>query len=377
MARRVREGRARWPRGAGAVRRAPGARGGRLLFALSLLVGLPLLALCALTLVGPPSFETSVFAGATLVAVVGGFMSPRRKGGAYAALIGFVVMVGVIVYRLFEAAEGASVSATTGPSGARGRLVDRLLPERDVAIGGSALLMAIGAMPEDQPGLLDALRGGYSRMRRAEGPVPSPVLGTFLFGQASHDYALLSVVPPLRTEPAAGAVVFLHGSMGNVTLLCWEVAQAANPLGLDVVCPSAGPEAAWAGPDGAATVKSTVRALRDGGAPRIILAGLSAGAIGVSRVAASLDVDGVILISGASEHARPAALPTLVLIGALDRMTPPGPARAYAQAVGSRAEYHEHPQAGHWLILSDNDWTQAHLRRWLAERTADPPGVTR
>ena len=61
-------------------------------------------------------------------------------------------------------------------------------------------------------------------------------------------------------------------------------------------------------------------------------------------------------------------MPTLVLQGRRDRMTPRGPAAAYARAVGERAEYHEHPEAGHWLILSHHEWTGGHLRRWLSER---------
>lgn len=353
------------------------SRGGCLLFVLSLAVGVPLLALAGLTLPGPPSSETMVATLALLAIVIGGMIAPWRKPGAYAAQLGFLVLFGVIAFRLFTAGSGESVRASTGPGGTAGRVIDRLLPERDVAIGGSGLLLALGKMPADRPGLVDALRDGYDRMRQAEGPVPSAILGTFVFGQHPDDHTLLRVSPPTRFNPPEAVVVFLHGFIGNVTLLCWQVAQAAIPVGLDVVCPSTGYEADWAGPDGVATVQATLRELRVQGVQRIYLAGLSAGAIGVSRIAASLEVEGVILISGASARARPAPVPTLVLQGALDRMTPPGPARAYARALGSQAEYREQEEAGHWMILSHHEWTAGHIRRWLSERegqggVADP-----
>ncbi|HEY8428412.1 MAG TPA: hypothetical protein VIL20_08565, partial [Sandaracinaceae bacterium] len=335
---------------------------GCLWFVLGLAIGVPLLALCGLTMLGPPTIETCVFTLAVLLGVVAGVASPWRRTRPL-GLAALALATAVVLYRWFAAAEGATVHAMTGPHGGKSRGLDRIVPERDVAIGGTVLLLATGRMPEDEPGLLDALRDGYSRMRRAEGPVPSPVVGTFLLGQRPDEHALLRVAPP-RYEPPDAVVVFLHGFIGNVTLLCWQVAQAANPVGLDVVCPSMHWEAEWASPDGRETVERTIAALRESGTRRIYLAGLSAGAIGASLLAPELDVDGVILISGASSQARAPGEPALVLQGARDRMTPAEPARRYARLAG--AEYREHPEAGHWLVLSHHEWVVEHIRRWLA-----------
>lgn len=336
--------------------------GGCLLFVLALVLGVPLLALCGLTLFGPPSIETGVFTFAVLLGVVASLAAPWRR--TRPVVVGAIVLaLAVVIYRYYAAAEGTSVHAMTGPHGGESRAIDRIVPERDVAIGGSALLLATDRMPHDSPGLLDALRDGYSRMRRAEGPVPSAVVGTFLFGQSPDDHTLLRVAPP-RYEPPEGVVVFLHGFIGSVTLLCWQVAQAANPVGIDVVCPATSWEAEWASDEGRQTVERTIETLRGQGVRRIYLAGLSAGAIGASRLARDLDVDGVILISGASSMGRASGKPTLVLQGAQDRMTPPRFARAYARL--SRAQYEEHPDAGHWLALSHHEWVMQHMRRWLA-----------
>lgn len=339
-------------------------RGGCLVFGLGLVIGVPILALAGLTLAGPPTIETGVFTLAVLLGVVAAIASPWRNTKP---LIGAAIAIAlaVIGYRYFSSASGKNVHEYTGPGGAAPRVIDRLVPERDVAIGGSVLLLATDRMPRDAPGLLDALRDGYSRMRLAEGPVPSPVVGTFLFGQSPDDHSVLRIAPP-RFEPPEAVVLFLHGSMGNVTLLCWQIAEAANPVGLDVVCPSTGWEARWAEPDGRMIVERTIGKLRTEGVRRIYLAGLSAGASGASMLAPTLDVNGVILISGASADARTPAKPVLVLQGANDRMMPPELSRGYAER--AQGEYLEQPDAGHWLVLSHHEWIVEHLRRWLAQQ---------
>ncbi|MFK7986986.1 MAG: alpha/beta fold hydrolase [Sandaracinaceae bacterium] len=351
-----------------------GNGGQRLLFAASLFVGVPLLAVSGLTVPGPPSPETIVFILGAFALVIGGLAAPWSKAGSYTAQLAFLVLFGAVMFRMFDAGAGTTVRNATGPGGTEARLIDRVLPERDVAIGGSSLLMAMGQMPGNQPGLLDALRDGYDRMRQAEGPVPSPLLGTFVFGQSPTSHSVIRIAPPRRFARPEAVVVFLHGFIGNITLPCWQVAQAVTPVGLDVVCPSTDWEAEWANAEGVQTIQATLRDLRAQGVRRIYLAGLSAGAIGISQVAASLEIEGVILISGASRRARPAQVPTLVLQGAADHMTPPPPARAYARAVGG--EYLEHPEASHWLVLSHAEWTAGHIRRWLSEQEhlgiADP-----
>lgn len=337
-----------WPRSARDVSVA------RIAFALGVLVGLPILALCALTLPGPPSPETAVFGVAALVCVVACLAAPWRNVRP-AIVASLAVALLVVAWRGFAAGEGTSVRGSS-------RFTDRFVPERDVAIGGTALLIATGQMPSDQPGLLDVLRDGYDRMREAEGPVPSAIVGTFVLGQDIDDHSVLRI----GTERSDGVVVFLHGFMGSLTLACWQVAQAANPEGLDVVCPATHWEARWAERRGRRTVERTIESLRRDGVRRIYLAGLSAGAIGASQLAPRLDVDGVILISGVSHRARPPRVPTLVLQGGRDRMTPPEPARAYSRH--PQVIYEERPDAGHWLILSHHAWATERMRGWLAAR---------
>ncbi len=353
------------PEGAG---NPPGPRGAsRWFFWLgSLVLGLPALAVCGLSLVGPPSAEAAVFSLAVLLAVVGGLTVPWRQDAWWGPRLGFLLALAVLGYRFVEAGRSNTLRTATGPAMSEGRWLDRLVPERDVALGGSSLLTFAGVIGE--PHLLDALRDGYDRMRRAEGRVPSSVISTFLFGQGPEDHTVHTASPGGDAAPRQATVVFLHGYIGNVSLICWQVAQAANPVGLDVVCPSMHFEADWAGPDGRTIVEATIERLRARGVRRIYLAGLSAGSIGASRLAPSLDIEGLVLISGVSPAARASRVPTIVLQGDRDTMTRPEPARRYARRGGRRVRYVAYEDASHWLILSHHEAVTEALRGWLAER---------
>ena len=333
----------------------------------------PVLSAGALSFVGPPSWETVVFWLGGLTILGAAIWSPwraSRVGDARWAIgIGALIMLAPVAYRLADAGQSTTITAYTGPGYGAGRWIDRVVPERDVAIGGSALLVAAGAMGPDDEGLLDALRSGYDRMRLAEGAVPSAVISTFVLGQSDVEHSVLRIVPTGQYEPPSAVVVFMHGFAGNVTVECWQVAQAANPVGLDIVCPSTDWRARWIEPSGRNTVETTIAELRAAGVDRVYLAGLSAGGIGASRMAASLEIDGLILISGVSARARPTRVPTLILQGGRDRGTPPAPARAYARALGPRrAQYVEVEDANHWLILSHHELVTQTIREWLAER---------
>jgi len=300
-------------------------------------------------MLGPPTAETELFALGIFAATIAAFLrEPMHRRRWLALGLGLATLV--VVGRLIAGGEGETVRNATPPTGA-GRVTDRLLPERDVALGGSRLLMVAGLMPDDVPGLLEHLSDGYDRMRDAEGSVPSPVLSTLVFGQTPEDHGVLRVSPTGEGDGKT-ALVFLHGFMGSTTLACWQVAQAASPVGIETVCPAMHWRARWDSPAGRAIARQTITELREAGAERVVLAGLSAGAIGASRIARDRDVDALILISGASRNPRPARIPTLVLQGARDQMTPPRFARAYATAAGPYATYIEYPTAGHWLILS-------------------------
>lgn len=310
---------------------------------------------CGLVVVGSPSWESTLFGVGWLGVAVGGLLSPRLEQLRW--LVGglLLVMLGLVVQRLVATGSGRTLQAPSN------RLTDRLIPERDIALGGSNLLIINGFMG-DEEGLVPALKDGYTRMRQDQGAVPSPVLSTLLFGQSARDHSVLVVAGEPQREHAA--VVFLHGSMGNVTLLCWQVSRAAAPLGIATTCPSAGTRAQWA-TEHVETVRTTIATARRRGARRVILAGLSAGGIAASVLAPDLDIDGLVLISGVAGAAQAAKVPTLVIQGGKDPRTPAAPARAYARRGGDKVTYFEHADAAHWLILSHHELVRSQLESWL------------
>lgn len=356
------------------------------------LLFVPLSALSLWALLGPPTGETMVFTVGILATTVGAFLSdqrPRRRG----LTVGLALCCTALAFRLVTADRGHTVTnisrnadtasnpgtdtasntatsrntaSNTNPNPTTlahaGRWLDRLVPERELAIGGSRLLLLLDRLPGDEPGLLQHLDDGYTRMRAAEGTVPSPVLGTFLLGQTPADHGVLRVAPAPPSKPAA--LVFLHGYIGSTTLSCWQVAQGARPLGVETVCPAMDWRARWDSPAGRAIARRTIADLRASGVEHITLAGLSAGAIGASRIGDDLDIDALILISGASRRPTPASVPTLVLQGAQDPMTPAPLARAFARRA-PRARYVELPDAGHWMVLSQHRRVTSETTRFL------------
>ncbi|MCU0677414.1 MAG: alpha/beta hydrolase [Myxococcota bacterium] len=172
-------------------------------------------------------------------------------------------------------------------------------------------------------------------------------------------------------------MVFLHGSMGNVTLECWQVAQAAAAHALPTFCPSTDASGRWDARRGRAILDETLTRLKRRGVRRVVIVGLSAGGIGLSRLAPRLhlpdgmSLEGLVQLSGTGAPAHPRRVPTLILQGGRDRMTPPAPARRHARALGARARYVEVPEAGHWLLLSHHERVHDELSRFFA-RTLHP-----
>jgi predicted esterase len=337
------------------------------LFACGIVFGVPLIVLSLVALTAPPSLMGALLALSLVAWSVGALTAPWRSLPQVCKLA-LGALVTLLAVRQLTAARGERLRETSEPAGGSARALDRIFPERDVALGGTRLLALAGAMPDDAPLLLRSLRNGYSRMNDAEGEAPSPVLGTFLRGQAATDYALLHVESSTSARPRT-AIVFLHGFIGNVALLCWQVAQAARSVDAVTVCPSTDWRARWTSRDSLAIVERTLGSLRSQGVERVYLAGLSAGAIGATRIAHRVDVDGVILLSGASSHVDAVKrVPTLVIQGGADPRTPPAPARAYARRLGALATYHEIPEADHWMILSHHDQVRRWIESWLVAR---------
>jgi pimeloyl-ACP methyl ester carboxylesterase len=220
--------------------------------------------------------------------------------------------------------------------------------EAPVALGGTALLVAAGRIRDpDAPGLEVAMRAAYDRMRADEDDPASPV-------QLRTAPVALDLLVYEPKTPARSAVLFLHGYGGRFALPCWQVARAVATAGFATACPSIGTEGDWWSNAGERLVRTTVEALRAAGYARIVLAGLSNGGIGASRLAARMKgtFAGLVLLSGADPAAAPPGVPVLVVHGHHDAMSSAASAHAYARAAGGK---YVDLDAGHFAMLRKAD----------------------
>ncbi|MCA9575783.1 MAG: hypothetical protein H6726_03595 [Sandaracinaceae bacterium] len=204
-------------------------------------------------------------------------------------------------------------------------------------------------------------------MRASAPPVPT----TLLDGQGPD--AFDAIVVRLRPEDAPAVplgIVFLHGFAGNFALQCLEVARSARAVGALTVCPSTTFDGRWAEPAGEATVRASIAYLRAEGAQRMVLAGISAGAIGASQLAPRLDatVDGMVLLSGVSSRAATPRVPTLLVQGDHDAMVRTARVRAWAHG-HPRVRYRELPGT-HFVLLEQRADVARELTVFLREVAA-------
>jgi predicted alpha/beta hydrolase family esterase len=285
----------------------------------------------------------------------------KRKRPRGITRAGFAVIALVAFVRCFTASSGATMAMPEGRSGASARIASRLLDESDVAVAGTRVLVASGMLRDDAAELPSAMRQAYADMRREEGDMPSPVLTTYLGMQSASGFDVL-VVEPRANASHDTAVIFLHGFAGNFDLPCWQIARAAQVL---TACPSTRWIGDWWTSDGQATLERTIDVVRARGAKHIVLAGLSNGGYGASRLAPRVHgkIAGLILISGAEPDAPSAGVPTLVIHGVHDNMAPVSDARGYAQKNGARFVG---LSAGHFAMLVRKEENDRAVRSFVA-----------
>jgi hypothetical protein len=333
------------------------------------LAAVPYALVVVLVMTGPPTWSAVAYLAGTgllLYALVTlrerdgrkvlGIWRPRGLARGAALSI-----VAVALIRGCTARSGETLSFSPEP-----RLVARVIDEQDVAVAGTRVLVAGGMLRDDAAELPSAMRAAYAKMHAEQGDAPSPVLATYLGLQSPSAFDLLIVEPPSRPIGAArGAVVFLHGFAGNFALPCWQLARAVAPLGVTTACPSTRWVGDWWSAAGEATLRRTLDALHARGISRVVLAGLSNGGYGASRLAPRMrgSFAGLILISGAARDAPAAGIPALVVHGRHDTMAGFGEATSYSARTGARLVALD---AGHFAMLVRSDENDAAVRTFVA-----------
>jgi len=305
---------------------------------------------------------------ATLLLAIGLISAPWRERRPWGpSRTGLVALVALFLIRFAGGGYSPHARLEVLPRGHETRVVDRLFEERDAAILGARLFTWTGtfAAPEF-PTLAPLLVTAYDDMELELGHRLGTTLPSTTFGHDTGDAFDTFIIEP-DGEPR-GTVIFLHGYAGNFVLYCWQIAVAARAANMRTLCPSTEFAGRWW------TVHSEriVRAALAYSARQddiVVLAGLSAGGFGASRLAPELHgtIDGLVLLSGTDPEAPDPLVPTLLVHGDHDGMMPIDEARTYRDAHPDRTTLHEMPGT-HFLLIEQRANVRAEITRFLFDR---------
>jgi predicted esterase len=332
---------------------------------IGVLLLLPALPLSFLSVTTPVSTVGFLYVIASAL-IVGGMASAsvRKTNFRGVTRLGALLLLGVALFRITTAKHGATISMER--AGHESPVIDRLLPERDVSITAARAVILAGILPgHDTQHLVGTLKKSFSRMDASEHAYPSPIVTTTLQLQKAGASDVIEIAAP--SPNSHSAVLFLHGYGGNFTLQCWAVAQASRKANAATFCPSTRLWGDWWRGDGPQIAKDTLEHLHARGFDKIVLAGLSNGGLGASRMAPQLrnQIVGLLLISGASPDAAAAGVPTIAFEGDSDTMMRPPIVKEYAENTG--ASYVELPGT-HFLLLEKLDVMTDKMGAWLTAR---------
>jgi hypothetical protein len=292
---------------------------------------------------------------------------PRRGLG----LVALLLLAILLVVRMVGAGEGM-IAMRTLPAGDSARWLARLVDEQDLAQVGARVLAARWQLPAaERERLVPAMHEAYLDMRRDDVFSPSPVLDTLLDRQTPSAFDALVIEPravPKPSVPMKFGVLFLHGYAGSFTLECWLLARAAREIGALTLCPATDFTGNWRGDAGERILRASLDYLHGRNVKRVFLAGLSNGAVGASallpRFASAFE--GLILISGAPASGGNGGLPTLVVHGEHDNVTPAAAARAFAERNHATFAGFD---GGHFVLLTRRSETRQTIVDWLMHQT--------
>ena len=309
------------------------------------------LALIALAIGASPSAWLWILALALLLA------KKRFKRAPWLAAALLIAPPAGRAYRLYAPGPIQLISL---PSGEAGHPLSVMVDERDGTLLVGALLFRSGRFNRREAAeFLPSLRQTYDEMPDL---YPTPAVATYLGLQSPERSDAVLIKPP---RPSKNAVVFLHGFAGNFTVYCWQFSRAARAINAATLCPSVGPAGDWWRAHGLRTTRAAISYLRRKGYTQIYLAGLSNGSVGAGDIASKVDVEGLILISGAPNKPPVPGLRTLMVHGTRDTMARVSAARRYARAPDvSLFELN----SGHFVFLDRAEAVREKIAAWLGFR---------
>lgn len=168
-----------------------------------------------------------------------------------------------------------------GACGGRAPFFAALVREDESANAGIELAAATGALfPGEHETIGPSTRAKYAALTGAPGPN-----ALLLTSSAEHVTSLVYLPPGDDKVPA---IVFLHGYGGLLTPYVSALLESPELARYAIIAPVYGPSGAWWRADGRAIVRKTLDTLPPRvDRRRVVLVGLSNGAVGASAIAAN------------------------------------------------------------------------------------------
>ena len=200
-----------------------------LLFLIGVILALPILVTMALSLGLPITLSGIGYLLGSALAAAGLILFPwAGRRSISITILGITLIASVATVRLILVRQNPnpSIRIIALPQEKDIHWINTLIDEQDSLIAGEALFYRIGGdSPDEHNGITSALHIDYSQIRVTQRVFASPFVSTYLNLQRANYFDAILIEPEMN-HPPGFALVFLHGSMGNVTAQCWEIAQA-------------------------------------------------------------------------------------------------------------------------------------------------------
>jgi len=263
------------------------------------------------------------------LAVFFGLVSPvPRRGRMPRKIVAVVALMALLVTVLLSARREVMLpryGELFSVPGTHAFSIGDIVPERDILAVAARFLPLIGGLSlSEASGLFSAISALTDSMEQERNRYTSPLVPSLIGASLLFDSKVLALSPQ-EGGSTNRAVVFLHGTGGNIGLVCWIISKAAVSINADTYCPSLGVLGMWGSDRGREIVRELLTNLRARGKTEIYLVGISAGAVGAAELVPEFEsqLRGVALLNGAHPGVKDTKLPVLFLYGKQDERFPP------------------------------------------------------
>ncbi len=307
-----------------------------------------------------------------------GIVSPVPRGRTRTRRIVGLISLAVLAATILLGANREAIAPQRGEllslAGIDRGSVGDIVSERDMLAIATRFLPLVGGLSiTEAADLLPAISKLYPIMESDRGRYTSPLLPSLVGAPLLFGSEVLAFSSQ-ESARSKRAVVFLHGTGGNIGLLCWIISRMGSAIQADTYCPSLDPLGMWGSDRGREIVSELLTTLSIRGKSEIYLVGISAGAVGAASLAREFESQlcGVALVNGAGPAIWDTKLPILFVYGRSDERFPPNLIAWIAKRTASdtRSVMISEVDGDHLLAIKQHETLYTIVVEWLRNLTA-------